>query len=739
MKLDAGIIVAGRYEIETPIGSGGMSVVYRAYDKKLDRHVSLKVLKEDFLADTDLADRFPEEARAVASLHHPNIVSIFDSGQDGDILYIVLEYVDGASLKELISKRAPFDDDIILDAAIQIAEGLAEAHRNGIVHRDIKPQNILVTRTSVVKVADFGIARVAKSSTLTAGSGSMGSVHYSSPEQARNGYLDHKTDIYSLGVCMYEMATGRLPFDGETEVSVAMCHINNNFPDVLSYNPNLSESIVQIIAKATEKSASLRYQTAEDLIADLKQAQIDDSGNFVTAEVTATPYVPPPPPPDQKKVLREQRAKARTAFLNQENNFQDNEPVQDYGTPPVKSDKAAVWGGIFLGLIFVAILSVVGLLVVWPRITGGSNNNRVFPPNVVNRPLEEAETMAAERGLYIYVGDHAYSSIVPENHIIEQTPPPSYAGLVAGDRVTVTVSLGQEVAHLYTMPDITGIALADAEALLASLTVTHTIERQHDAIIPIDIVISQTPPANTQIGEGDSIVLLVSSGPDTGQVSVPDLTVLSETDALELLRVYMLIPYRRTVESATYAAGVIIEQVPAPGEIVDRESVVQFTVSTGPPAAEQPPPPAEEPPPPPPPAEQPPPPPPQEPPPATPPAEPEPNQPPEEEPDTGNLPDITIPPADGEGDPPPPPQPQTRSFAVPTWNVPEGVDMLHIQIMRQVEGGTATMYREMHVSPAQLPMQIEVTGTGTVTYIVFSVEDGGLSDIWRGDFEINFE
>ena len=391
MILETGVMVAGRYQIEEKIGQGGMAVVYRALDTKLDRHVTFKVLKEDCLTDKDLTERFPQEARAAAALNHKNIISIFDFGQDGNIYYLVLEYVDGASLKERIIKKAPFDNDITIEVAIQTAEGLGEAHRGGIVHRDIKPQNILLTRTGVVKVADFGIARVARSTTLAAGAGSLGSVHYSSPEQARNGYLDHTTDIYSLGVCIYEMATGRLPFDGETEVSIAMCHLNNKFPDMRNLNPNVSESLVKIVEKATEKSSSLRYQKAEDLIADLIQAKTDDSGAFVTEEIKNTGYTPkgakaPPPRPEPEPEPEKEptpptpspvvaREKARNAFLEKDNYDDDNEDYEydddydDEDDEPVRSDKAAVWGGIILALIFAAVASLVFVFYVMPRFT----------------------------------------------------------------------------------------------------------------------------------------------------------------------------------------------------------------------------------------------------------------------------------------------------------------------------------------------------------------------------------
>lgn len=739
LRLEAGILVADRYEVERVIGSGGMSVVYKAYDIKLDRSVTLKVLKEEYLAMGDVAERFPEEARAAAALNHQNIVSIFDFGRDGDIVYIVLQYVDGASLKELITKRAPFDNDIILDAAIQVAEGLAEAHRGGIVHRDIKPQNILITRQSVVKVTDFGIARVAKSDTLTGGSGSMGSVHYSSPEQARNGYLDHTTDVYSLGVCMYEMATGRLPFDGETEVSVAMCHINNEFPNILNYNPKLSESIVQIIAKATEKSSSMRYQTVESMIADLKRAQHDDSGEFILDEITETPYIAPPPARPENP-QRDMRQKARNAFLSDNDTNPDDDidyDNYDYDdNEPIRSDKAAVWGGILLGLIVVAVASVIVIMFVLPRVTGGMGlrgQNIVFPPNIVGLSLQDAEHLAQDLGLYIYVQYREYSDIHPENYIIAQVQMPNYRGLTAGDNVMVIVSQGPEEVYVYTMPDLSGMDITMAETLLSALTITLRIELEFSDTIEHDTVMSQSPAPDTALRAGDEIMLRVSAGADTGQSIVPRLIGRTEAEALELLRDAMLIAGIRTSqESTTYPAGTIIMQDPLPDELIYRESIVSYTVSTGPPAADTAPP-AEEPQQETPPAEEPPPPPQaeEEPPPQieTPPAEEPPLPPAEEEPPPEEDPPIIIEPD------PAPPTPTTRAITVQPWEFGEGVEMVLLHIMRQQPGGVAQVADIISVSVNNFPFTHNVTDIGQVTFTVISAAD----DMVRGTFDLNFD
>ncbi|MDR2904168.1 MAG: protein kinase, partial [Clostridiales bacterium] len=237
MVLTSGQLISNRYEIIEKIGSGGMSIVYRAKDTKLDRFVTFKVLRHEHITDEEFSERFKIEARAVARLSHPNIVNVYDVGNEDDVNYIIMEYIEGLTLKELITKKAPFSNDEILGVAIQINDALAHAHANGIVHRDIKPQNILVTNKGTIKVTDFGIALTVNSNTISVGNNTLGSVHYISPEQARGGFIDAKSDLYSLGIVMYEMATGELPFDGESSVAVALMQINEPMPDLTEINP----------------------------------------------------------------------------------------------------------------------------------------------------------------------------------------------------------------------------------------------------------------------------------------------------------------------------------------------------------------------------------------------------------------------------------------------------------------------------------------------------------------------
>ena len=275
MLLNPGSVLGDRYEIIEKIGSGGMAVVYRGKDKKLDRYVTIKVLREEFIGDEEFIERFRSEACSAARLSHPNIVRVYDVGEDGEINYIVMEYIHGDTLKTAIRKKAPFDSRSTINVAIQIASALSQAHKAHIVHRDIKPQIILVGTDGVVKVTDFGIARAARATTMTTTANAAGSVHYFSPEQARGGYVDEKSDIYSLGITMFEMITGVLPFQGNNSVSIALKHINEELPDIRQYNPNCTPSLEGIIKKATMKKADERYASIDLMLADLMRARTE--------------------------------------------------------------------------------------------------------------------------------------------------------------------------------------------------------------------------------------------------------------------------------------------------------------------------------------------------------------------------------------------------------------------------------------------------------------------------------
>ncbi|MCL2202771.1 MAG: Stk1 family PASTA domain-containing Ser/Thr kinase, partial [Defluviitaleaceae bacterium] len=563
MKLDAGMIVSNRYEIDDVLGRGGMSVVYRALDRKLGRYVTLKVLKEEYSTDEEYVRRFPVEAQAAAALNHPNIVQIYDSGQDGDICYIVLEYIDGTNLKTLINRKAPFANDTTIAVAIQIADGLAEAHSYGIIHRDVKPQNILVTPNSTVKVTDFGIARVAKASTLTGGGGSMGSVHYFSPEQARGGFVDNKSDVYALGITLYEMATGTIPFDGESTVAVALQHINDPLPDMVALNPRISESLERIILKATEKSPVKRYQSMEEMITDLKRAYNDTSGQFVTEEADALT-------PEERDAL----------VTYYDNDGYEADDVYDVSYEDKKEDRKIMLYGALLAVPLILVITLAAFGVYrWRR------NDWIELIDLTGMTRYAAQEWAEDAGVTLIITE-VYSEDFAAGYLFDQRQTPDFTTMRPGDPLHVSMSRGPE--PFFEMPELVGYTYEDARTLLDGLDthVTFEIERLDfiDATLPRDTVVAQDPAPGIALRGGTLIRLQVSIGPEQTHSLVPNLIGQPEAVAIAMASEAGLIvgaPERR--ESMAFAAGMVFGQSLSPYESVERNSVIIITISTGPP------------------------------------------------------------------------------------------------------------------------------------------------------------
>ena len=363
--LKTGMIIAERYEILGKIGTGGMADVYKAKDHKLNRFVAVKVLKPEFREDTTFIRKFKSEAQAAAVLTHPNIVNVFDVGDDNGVYYIVMELIEGITLKEYISKKGKLSVKEATSIAIQVSMGLEAAHSHGIVHRDVKPQNIIISMDGKVKVTDFGIARAASSNTIS--SNVMGSVHYSSPEQVRGGYSDEKSDIYSLGITMYEMVTGKVPFDGDTTVAIAIKHLQEEIVPPSVYAPELPHSLEQIILKCTQKSVDRRYQNMEDVIADLKHSLIDPQGDFVTltsVDNEAKTVVISDKELGEIKHMPKQIAKSEPEALEEEVNetdYDDEPEVKKHRKKSDKPEKKKKRGG--HGLTIVMLLMGVVILI----------------------------------------------------------------------------------------------------------------------------------------------------------------------------------------------------------------------------------------------------------------------------------------------------------------------------------------------------------------------------------------
>ncbi len=563
MKIKPGAIISNRYEIIEQIGSGGMSIVYKAKDRKLGRVVTFKVLRSEYVKDVDFIKRFEVEARAAASLSHPNIVNVYDVGHDGLVNYIVMEYIDGVTLKEVIKRRAPFSNDETLGVAIQIASALAHAHNHNIVHRDIKPQNILVTANGVIKVADFGIAKAVGSKTITVANNTMGSVHYFSPEQAKGGYVSFKSDIYSLGLVMFEMATGKLPFDGDTPVSIAIKQINEFLPDMKEINPNVSDKLQRIVSRATEKFASRRYGSTDELENDLKRAIVnqveDDSQQEFDMQQSPTIQLTSD---DIAKIKKE-----TSMPMSDEDDFYDMEyEMQDKG-----KEKKVVVAAVITSVVIILLISFFGYKIFF-------GHTPVQVPQLVGKSLEEANEIAKSLGVKVKEVGTEYTSEVEKDKISSQNYS-SGDNLYKGDTIDIKISLGVEQV---VMPNVLNKDLMDAYNSFKDYSFDVDEVYEYSSTIPSNVVISQSPSYGTMVDENAKIVLRVSKGQEIKNVTVPNIVGMSESDAkIKLQDSELTVGAVTRSESKKYPEGTVITQTVSAGKEVQSGTVVNFVVSSG--------------------------------------------------------------------------------------------------------------------------------------------------------------
>jgi len=547
MMLNKGQVIAGRYEIVEKIGMGGMAVVYRAKDKKLDRSVTFKVLRQEHLGNEAFIRRFMVEARAVASLNHPNIVNVYDVGQEEDINYIVMEYIDGVTLKELIDKKAPFDNVETLGVAIQIASALLHAHESGIVHRDIKPQNVLVTPAGTVKVTDFGIARTINAQTDTFNDSTMGSVHYFSPEQARGGHVDNKSDLYSLGIVMFEMVTGTLPFDGEESVAVALMHVNDALPDMKELNPHVSRSVESIIFRLTQKDAEQRYPSADKLLVDLRMA--------ITKPDMAMGILEEEDEPED-----EDEETAVNVFPK----------VTSFSFAKFKVEIAAVATAVVLLIILLAVLI--------PHLRKPEVTYAVIP-ELVGLTYEAAAERADNAKLNVEMlqerhdEDNEAGIVIWQNYTVGES-------LMPGDTIGVIISLGTQKVR---MPALTGIELREAEKKLEGYSFGLAVEYGFNADVPYGVVISQTPEENELAMPGTIVTIVVSKGEEMTKVIAPELYGLTEADAKEKLEnLGLVLGNVSTNYNTRYPKDQVCLQTVAGGKDVLKGTSVGIVISLGP-------------------------------------------------------------------------------------------------------------------------------------------------------------
>lgn len=517
-------ILGNRYEIINKVGDGGMAFVYKAKDRLLNRTVAVKVLRPEFVDDEEFLMKFKREAEAVASLSHPNIVNVYDVGEDGKVHYIVMEYIDGQNLKEIINDEGTLDEYTALDITKQIARALGAAHKKGIIHRDIKPHNILISNEGrAVKVADFGIAKAVSNSTMTSIGSIIGSVHYFSPEQAKGKFVSSNADLYSLGIVLYEMLIGKVPFRGDSPISIALQHINDPIEFTSEEKVNIPQSVRTIIKKLTEKSSSDRYQNADELIEDIEYIEknidldfIKEYDNFATKKVDENKInkaIRPTPIADLDDEDEFMDQRRETKPKKKQNKAKKNSKKQDNPKTRRRLKIAALVLIMILAaqvFVFYKLFSSNGLF---------SKNKGVFQaPNIVNMSLDNAQEELEKYGLTLKVRREEYDSSVERDHIISQTPVEG-TEVEEGDIITVVVSKGGNTTHV---PNVIGVSLSEAKRMLSdnNLKVGDT-KYEYNAVYKEGVVLSQSPtPGASNIQEGEKINLVVSKGPE--QVKSPE-------------------------------------------------------------------------------------------------------------------------------------------------------------------------------------------------------------------------
>ena len=610
--LKEGIVLGERYEIISRIGAGGMADVYKAQDHKLNRLVAVKVMKAEFREDTSFVAKFQKEAQAAAKLSHPNVVNVYDVGEDRGLYYIVMELIEGITLKNYIARKGKLSVKEATSIAIQVSLGLEAAHNVGIIHRDVKPQNIIISTDGKVKLSDFGIAKAINSNTITANV--MGSVHYSSPEQVRGGFSDAKSDIYSLGITMYEMVTGRVPFDGDTTVAIAIKHLQEEIVPPSIYTPDLPFSLEQIILKCTQKDPDRRYLNIGDMIDDLKQSLIDPQGNFVQISSLASgSRIAGGAGTDQgrgtsdgtdRRPGRDELAERRR--LRQERqriNRYEEEEEDDDDDRPSGFEKAVTIGGFILGAVIILILilfigNMAGLfhfgrfgrsaspqntttVTATPTPAPQENNTntaQVTVPNVGGMTVDQATGEANKLGIGVRQTGMEASDSIEEGRIVSQNPA---AGVLVEQGTTIEVVTSSGRPTIAIPNGITGVSQDEAENRLLELGLRTDVQLQYSDTVEVGYVIAVNPSEGSQVSPETTVTVYVSKGVDQSDyVAVPDLYGANEGDAKTVLGSLGLTVETVPGESDYYGYGQVIIMSPDAGTMVAPGTLVTLTVNS---------------------------------------------------------------------------------------------------------------------------------------------------------------
>ncbi len=597
-----GMMIGERYEILEKIGTGGMSDVYKAKDHKLNRFVAVKVLKQEFSENANFVSKFRVEAQAAAGLMHPNIVNVYDVGEENGIYFIVMELVEGITLKKYIEKKARLSVKEATSIAIQVSMGIEAAHNNHIIHRDIKPQNIIISKEGKVKVTDFGIAKAATSNTIT--SNVMGSVHYTSPEQARGGYSDEKSDIYSLGITLFEMLTGRVPFNGETTVAIAIKHIQEELPSPREFVPEIPVSIEQIVFKCCQKSPDRRYQSMGEVIQDLKQSLLNPDSDFVvmadpdeeasTRMISDSEMEQIKRQSDRRDSMDESLRLRREVYHQEEYGEEeydadmpeDEEYDEDYDPKMEKITTilAVVAGVLICGIIIFLVGRIFGVFdfsSIGSKIKQEESSTEEQQPvtmiSVTGKNVEDVKKELTDLGLIPEV-EYTESEEYDEGVVISADIAAGVS-VQPGTSVKLTVSSGTEGK---TVPPTTGLSYAEALQKLDEAGFSVNKTEAYSSEVQKDYVISQNPEAGSKAPAGSVITLRVSLGEEDTKVRVPNVIGLNEMDAtVSLTEAGLQVGSVTTEYNTQVAADLVCYQSYSVGSYVEAGTLVDIKISQG--------------------------------------------------------------------------------------------------------------------------------------------------------------
>ncbi|GLY01833.1 MULTISPECIES: Stk1 family PASTA domain-containing Ser/Thr kinase [Actinoplanes] len=598
-----GTTIDGRYRITGRVARGGMATVYRATDERLERAVALKIIHPSQATNVHFVDRFTDEAKTIARLTHPNVVAVYDQGRHQGLPYLVMEFVKGHTLRDLLSQRQRLNPVEALAILEQMLAAIAAAHRSGLVHRDVKPENVLVAEApsggsadlvdAVVKVADFGLARAIEASTVDESGQLMATVAYVAPELVQTGQADARTDVYSAGIVLFEMLTGRVPYDGAEPIEVAWQHVDNDVPPPSRFVPGLPPALDQLVARATRRDPGARPTDAGGLLSEVQTVR--ESLGSAHVETALLRQVPPPPrhnAADATSLVPMIPARDATAIVppvpGGGTHYQASHrpswarlPEQGGRTTPHRraAEPEAPAGGFFADrrrLTMVSLIAVMALVILGSTwwVTLGRYSSA---PSLVSMSQAQAEQSAAAEGFKVLVGTGVYSDTVPKDSVVSQNPAADER-IVSGDTITLSLSLGPEI---HPVPDLVGIELAAAKAELEGLGLkVKEGKGQYDASAPEGVVLSTDPASGTQVKPGDTVTVVLSKG--KAPITIPDLTGKNINEARSELSSKGLTVVERYKESDE-AADTVIGQSPKAGTGAEKNAEVTLDVSKGPP------------------------------------------------------------------------------------------------------------------------------------------------------------